>query len=78
VYRYSLGLVFPRLDVGLAEQIVGGLVPLPVVREPYSAAGLVGYHHFSDTTLLLCVKTRFTIDDTRCGGPCNQSSDTRE
>ena len=33
----SPGLVFPRLDVGLAEQIVGGLVPLPIVREPYSA-----------------------------------------
>jgi ribosome biogenesis GTPase A len=33
----SPGLVFPRVDVGLAEQIVGGLVPLPVVREPYSA-----------------------------------------
>ena len=33
----SPGLVFPRIDVGLAEQIVGGLVPLPVVREPYSA-----------------------------------------
>ena len=33
----SPGLVFPRVDIGLAEQIVGGLVPLPVVREPYSA-----------------------------------------
>jgi|TARA_B110000971_G_scaffold217574_1_gene254735 ribosome biogenesis GTPase A len=33
----SPGLVFPRIDVSLAEQIVGGLVPLPVVREPYSA-----------------------------------------
>jgi GTP-binding protein EngB required for normal cell division len=33
----SPGLVFPRVDVGLAEQIIGGLVPLPVVREPYSA-----------------------------------------
>ena len=33
----SPGLVFPRTDVSLAEQIVGGLVPLPVVREPYSA-----------------------------------------
>ena len=33
----SPGLVFPRTDVSLAEQIIGGLVPLPVVREPYSA-----------------------------------------
>ena len=33
----SPGLVFPRVDIGLAEQIIGGLVPLPVVREPYSA-----------------------------------------
>ena len=33
----SPGLVFPRIDIGLAEQIIGGLVPLPVVREPYSA-----------------------------------------
>ena len=33
----SPGLVFPRVDVSLAEQIIGGLVPLPVVREPYSA-----------------------------------------
>ena len=33
----SPGLVFPRVDIGLAEQIIGGLVPLPIVREPYSA-----------------------------------------
>ena len=33
----SPGLVFPRLDVSLPEQIVGGIVPLPVVREPYSS-----------------------------------------
>ena len=33
----SPGLVFPRIDIGLAEQIIGGLVPLPIVREPYSA-----------------------------------------
>ena len=33
----SPGLVFPRTDISAEEQIVGGLVPLPVVREPYSA-----------------------------------------
>jgi hypothetical protein len=33
----SPGLVFPRVDIGLAEQIIGGLVPLPIVREPFSA-----------------------------------------
>jgi ribosome biogenesis GTPase A len=33
----SPGLVFPRVDVSLPEQIVGGIVPLPVVREPYSS-----------------------------------------
>lgn len=33
----SPGLVFPRVDVTPAEQIIGSLVPLPTVREPYSA-----------------------------------------
>ena len=33
----SPGLVFPRVDASLPEQIVGGIVPLPIVREPYSS-----------------------------------------
>ena len=33
----SPGLVFPRVDASLPEQIVGGIVPLPTVREPYSS-----------------------------------------
>lgn len=33
----SPGLVFPRVDVTPAEQIIGSLVPLPTVREPFSA-----------------------------------------
>lgn len=33
----SPGLVFPRTDLGPAEQIIGNLIPLPVVREPFSA-----------------------------------------
>jgi ribosome biogenesis GTPase A len=33
----SPGLVFPRVDVSPAEQIIGNLIPHPVVREPFSA-----------------------------------------
>ena len=33
----SPGLVFPRIDISPAEQIIGNLIPLPVVREPFSA-----------------------------------------
>ena len=33
----SPGLVFPRVARQLTEQIVGGIVPLPIVREPYSS-----------------------------------------
>jgi len=33
----SPGLVFPRTDLSPAEQIIGNLIPLPVIREPFSA-----------------------------------------